>query len=239
MKNRLLIFIFFIILIFMSGCNVSTIPTDNSAKLLYNNLEKSQVTDKNQKPTLNINKEYLESMLNKISRPKTYTWETQITYTSGDKNLTFYGKQYLYQNKIRSEKLNQNFKLVQLSLFLDSTSYVIDNNTREYNIYKGERPYYPDIFLNISNPLAIIKTNSLDNISNISVDYLDNQSIIYFEIKDDSLSLTEKYWVSLSTGIPLRVESQLFGSLTYIMTTTTFKEEVTDPSIFKIPTYVK
>lgn len=183
---------------------------------------------------IDISKENVKSVVAALARPSEYYTETQsiLSYTGG--SATYNRRKWVKNGRTRIDVMNNYGTAVSHAIYAGGNVFLWRPGDRTY--YKtAEGSISPDDLQMMMTYEDILKASD-ESILTAQYTQYDGINCIYAEVSDPKLLYTERYWVSVSTG--LLVYGQTLnesGSVIYSITALRTDISPQNDEIFELP----
>lgn len=170
-----------------------------------------------------------QEIIASIRRPENMFWECTTTLRSSDGLLRRTGRYYKGGSSYVAEMRNGN--TVDLRVVSNGKTARVSSGSESRTVSSNVQ-YSPEAIMGMAD-LSYFLALPKESIKKVELVKRSGESCLYIECSFSDLGLTEKYYLSLTYGIPLSAESFQNGNLIYSAETVTVDQSVQPPSFYR------
>lgn len=182
---------------------------------------------------IEITPQNVQNVIKELSRPSSYYMESQSTLYYDTRSSTALRRRWVSGELSRVDIFNTSGNISTHVLFnAKSAFYWHPGSSRVTELPLGEFTADDSQMLMVYEDILDLDPN---NITDAKLTRYEGNDCIYVEVKEASLGYTERYWVSVSTGLLVLGQTLKNNTLIYSVQTLELDTENVENSIFNLP----
>ena len=158
-------------------------------------------------------------LLKKIEIPEKFYWEVETTSQTGDDKRIQFHRIYKSGNKIRIDTTDDFIDTT--TVFFDGFTYLKNNKNGETREISGDTDFAFDSIVNIAAVQYLLSEEDA-SVEYVSVSTAKGETFLYVDIPKTLVSGSDKYFVSLKSGLVFTATSQIGDDVVFSQETLNF-----------------